>query len=38
MGEGAYLYQYKKYGIELEQLQECQAVMENIQTCYKQLK
>ena len=38
MNEGAYLYQYKKYGIEEDQLLECLAVMENIQTCYQQLK
>jgi hypothetical protein len=38
IGQGAYLYQYNKYGLQSEQLSECLAVMEQIQTNYKQLK
>ena len=38
IGQGAYLYQYSKYGMEQEKLVECLAVMEQIQLSYNQLK
>lgn len=38
LGHEAYLYQYSKYGLQVEQLQECLASMENIMTSYRQLK
>ena len=38
LGHGAYLYQYNKFGLKGEQLEQCLAVMEQIITNYKQLK
>ena len=38
LGQGAYIYQYSKFGLESDQLERCLATMEQIVNNYKQLK
>lgn len=38
LSQGAYIYQYTKFGLERDKLEHCLATMEQIVNNYKQLK